>query len=104
MDVSSIGFPAFILAVILAGIGVWRKIFWLPVLAALLSLPMGIYLQSNSDLGLLVWLVPLSLLGAAYSLRRENKNARLGWILLLPALLLFLMLLIALAAFLNLRG
>ncbi len=103
MDVSSIGFPAFILAVILAGIGVWRKIFWLPALAALLSLPISFYLQGNSDLGLLVWLVPLSLLGAAYSLYREN-NTRLGWILLLPALLLFLMLLIALAAFLNLRG
>jgi hypothetical protein len=102
MNLSSIGFPASILAVILAGIGVWRKIFWLPVLAALLSLPIGFYLQGSSDLGLLVWLVPLSLLGAAYSLRRENT--RLAWILLLPALLLFLMLLIALAAFLNLRG
>ncbi len=102
MDISSIGFPAFILAVILAGIGVWRKIFWLLVLAALLSLPIGFYLQSSSDLGLLVWLVPLSLFGAAYSLRRENT--RLSWILLLPTVLLFLMLLIAVAAFLNLRG
>ncbi len=101
MSLSSIGFPAFILAIALAIIGVWRKIFWLPVLATLLSVPFGFYLQSNSDLGLLVWLVPLSLLGAAYSLRKGNS--RLAWILLLPGVLLFLMLVIAVVAFMNIR-
>lgn len=93
-------FPAFILAVVLGVLGAWRKMVWVLVLSAVLSLPMAYYLAGTSDLGLLAWLIPLATFGAAYALH-QNKP-RLAWVLLLPMLGTVLLLALALTAWLTL--
>lgn len=98
----SFSLPVFILALLVAILGLWRKDFRFLIVAAVLSLPLSFYLQGNSDLGLLVWAIPLTLSISAYSLKVEK--VRLAWVMFLPSVLLFLMLAIALFAWLGMRG
>ncbi|MEJ5239924.1 MAG: hypothetical protein WHS87_01835 [Anaerolineales bacterium] len=98
----SLAFPAFILALLLAVIGLWRKNFWFILVAVFLSIPISFYLQTNSDLRQLAWLIPLSLFLSAYSVK-TGRN-RLGLVLFLPSVLFAIMLLVAVIAWLNIRG
>lgn len=93
-------FPLFLLAFVLAIAGVWRKVLWLPVLSAALSMPMVIYLFGASDIGFFAVLIPLGMLGSAVALQKQKT--RLAWLLLLPMAIIFALLALGLAAWLSL--
>lgn len=89
-----LGFPALFLAILLTILGIWKRWFLLPILSAILTLPMSYYLHGSSDLRWVIWLVPLGLLGSAYAIRQGKR--RLAWVMLLP-LVLVVMLIIPVA-------
>lgn len=100
-DLASLTIPALFLALLLAIFGVWRQKRWFPVVAAVLISPSAWYMTSNTDFGLLAWLLPISLLGAAFAI---HKGIRwLAWVLLLPLLGAFLLFVIAVLAWVNMR-
>lgn len=100
LDPASLVFPAFILALLAALFGVWRKNVWALVASAVLTVPAAMYLAGTSDLSLFAWLIPLALGGAAVAVQKQKT--RLAWVLLLPLLLTVLMLILGIAAWASL--
>jgi hypothetical protein len=99
-QLASLGLPIMLLALGVSLFGVWRQKKWLPVIGAVLIVPFAWYLTSSSDFGLLAWLLPLSLLGAAFALHRGPRW--LAWFLLLPLVGVFLLFVMAIFIWLRL--
>jgi hypothetical protein len=77
-----LGWPAILAALVLSAAGiVRRKPVWLAI-AALLALPVFLYLAANPFPGWPALLVPLALAGAGFAVRRQHIAA--AWLLLGP--------------------
>ena len=79
-----LGFPAVFVSLLISAVGIWKERFWLVILGAALFVPFSYYL-----FGMLSgFFPPLFQIGSAFAVRAKKKY--LAWLLLLPALLLFL--------------
>lgn len=76
------GWPAVIAALLLCGLGVGLKRYWLVVIGTLVSLPFHYFILGTPRFGVLGILLPLCLFAAAYAVRR--RIYWLAWLLLLP--------------------
>ncbi len=92
---ASIAFPLFILSVIISVFGLARRRAEPLIGGAILSLPVSYYLMQSSDIGALVWLMPLGLAGSAWMI----KQGRIGWAWALWAPQAVILALIGLALF-----
>ena len=76
------GWPAVILALILSVAGIVRKRpIWLFV-AAIILIPITIYLIGSPRIGWMGFTIPVSLSGAGIAVRRRREG--LAWVLLAP--------------------
>jgi hypothetical protein len=79
-----IGWPALLAAVALSGFGIFNTRPWNLYLAAVLILPISLYLAGTPRLGLWAMLPPLALAAAGFALRKNRPNV--AWGLLFPVL------------------
>ncbi|MEF3274395.1 MAG: hypothetical protein K6356_08355 [Chloroflexus sp.] len=79
---ASIAVPLFIASVIISIFGLIRRQMEPVIGGAILALPISYDLMQNSDLGVLVWLMPISLFGSA--LMVKQGRIRWAWVLWLP--------------------
>jgi hypothetical protein len=91
-----VGWPAIIVTVILAGIGLIRNNYGFLVAAAILALPFSWYLSGFPIIRSPVFLLPLLLLGSAYAKYRDREM--LAWILAIPFFLAIVLLFFAIIA------
>lgn len=91
-----VGWPAILVTVILAVIGLVRSNYRFLVAAAILALPFSWYLSGFPVVRSPVFLLPLFLLGSAYARYRDREM--LAWILAIPFFLAILLLLFAILA------
>ena len=87
-----VGWPAIIITVILAIIGLIRNNYRFLVAAAILALPFSWYLSGFPVVRSPVFLLPLLLLGSAYAEYRDREM--LAWILAIPFFLAIVLLLL----------
>jgi hypothetical protein len=90
------GWPAILVTVILAIIGLIRNNYRYLVAAAILAFPFAWFLSGFPLIRSPVFLLPLFLFGSAYLMYREREM--LAWILAIPFFLAILLLLFALMA------
>lgn len=88
-----VGWPAIIITVILAIIGLIRNNYRFLVAAAILALPFSWYLSGFPVIRSPVFILPLLLLGSAYAKYRDREM--LAWILAIPFFLAIVLLLFA---------
>lgn len=91
-----VGWPAILVTVILAIVGLLRNNYRFLVAAAILAVPFSWYLSGFPLVRSPVFLLPLLLLGSAYSKYRDREM--LAWILAIPFFLAILLLLFAIMA------
>jgi hypothetical protein len=91
-----VGWPAIIVTVILAGIGLIRNNYGFLVAGAILALPFSWYLSGFPIIRSPVFLLPLLLLGSAYAKYRDREM--LAWILAIPFFLAIVLLFFAIIA------
>lgn len=91
-----VGWPAILVTVILAIVGLLRNNYRFLVAAAILSVPFSWYLSGFPLVRSPVFLLPLLLLGSAYAKYRDREM--LTWILAIPFFLAILLLLFAIMA------
>ncbi len=87
------GWPAVIVAVVLAVIGLLRYNYRLLVIAAVVAFPFSWYISGFPVLHSPVFLTPLFLFGAGWATSRNREM--LAWILAIPFFLVVLLLLVA---------
>lgn len=91
-----VGWPAIIVTVILAIIGLLRNNYRFLVAAAILAIPFSWYLSGFPVIRSPAFLLPLFLLGSAYAGYRDREM--LAWILAIPFFLAILLLFYVIAA------
>jgi hypothetical protein len=79
------GWPAIIVSIALCTTGILIQKPWLLVAAAIVFTPPALYLSAYPAILWLGMLLPVSLLGAAYSVKKE-KNV-IAWVLISPVIL-----------------
>jgi hypothetical protein len=90
------GWPAILVTVILAIIGLLRSNYRYLVAAAILAFPFSWFLSGFPVVRSPVFLTPLLVFGAAWAMRYEREM--LAWILAIPFFLVVILLLFALLA------
>lgn len=84
------GWPAIIVAMILAAVGLWRRDFRFLVAAAILSGPFSWFLSGFPHIKSPVFLLPLTVFASAFAMFRQREM--LAWFLALPFYLTILLL------------
>ncbi len=77
-----LGWPAIVLALVLAITGIARDRSALLVTAAILITPMSLYVAAAPRFGIAILILPLLLVGAAAAVRRSSRN--IAWLALFP--------------------
>lgn len=85
-----VGWPAIIVTVILASIGLIRNNYRFLVAAAILAFPFSWYLSGFPVIRSPVFLLPLLVFGSGYAIYREREM--LAWLLAVPFFLAILLL------------
>ena len=91
-----VGWPAIVVTVILAGIGLFRNNYRFLVWSAILAFPFSWYLSGFPAVRSPVFLLPVLLLGSAYATYRDREM--LAWILAIPFFLTIVLLFFAITA------
>lgn len=91
-----VGWPAIVITLILAGLGLVRRNYRFLLGAAILAFPFSWYLSGFPAIRSPMFLTPVLLFGAAWAMRYDREM--LAWILAIPFFLVILLLLFALAA------
>ena len=94
--IALVGWPAIIITVILAIIGLVKKDYRFFVGAAILAFPFSWYLSGFPLIRSFTFLLPLLPFGAGYAMRRDNEMV--AWILAIIYFLAILLLLFAVIA------
>ena len=89
-----LGWPAIVVTVILALIGLFRRDYRFLVVAAILAVPFSWVLSGFPIVRSLVFLAPVLIFGAGWAMNRGREM--LAWILAVPYFLTILLLLFAL--------
>lgn len=85
-----VGWPAIVVTVILAGIGLFRNDYRFLVWAAILAFPFSWYLSGFPAVRSPVFLLPLFLFSSAYAMYRGREM--LAWLVAVPFFLAILLL------------
>src|SRR5690349_13523553 len=85
-----VGWPAIVVTVVLAAIGLFRNDFRFLLGAAILAFPSAWYLSGFPRLNSPVFLLPLFLFGSSYLMSRHREM--LAWIVAIPYFLAILLL------------
>lgn len=91
-----VGWPAIVVTLILAGIGLVRNNYRFLLGAAILSVPFSWFLSGFPIVRSPAFLLPLLLLGSSYAMFRTREM--LAWLLAVPFFLMILLLLYVIAA------
>ncbi len=87
------GWPAIIVTMVLAGMGLFKSDHRYLVAAAILAVPFSWFLSGFPYVSSPVFLLPVLLLASAFSMYRDRQM--LAWLLAIPFFLAILLLLIA---------
>lgn len=82
-----LGWPALLVALTLSGFGMFRKRPWYLYAAAILILPVSLYLAATPRFAFVALLAPLVLLLAGLAIKRNKIN--LAIVMVLPVVLFF---------------
>ena len=90
-----VGWPAILITVVLAGLGLFRRNYRFLVWAAILAVPYSWYLSGFPLIRSPIFLTPVLVLGAAWAMRRDREM--MAWILGISFFLVILLLLFAIS-------
>lgn len=90
-----VGWPAILITVILAGIGLFRRNYRFLVWAAILAVPYSWYLSGFPLIRSPIFLTPVLVLGSAWAMRHDREM--MAWILGISFFLVILLLLFAIS-------
>ena len=85
-----VGWPAIVVTVILAGIGLFRSNYRFLIAASILAFPFSWYLSGFPRINSPVFLLPLLLFGSSYLMFRGREM--LAWLIAIPFFLAILLL------------
>jgi hypothetical protein len=91
-----VGWPAIIITVIFAGMGLFKRDYRFLVWAAILAFPYSWYLSGFPAIRSLVFLLPVLPFASAFALYRDHEM--IAWLLAVPFFLTILLLLFAVLA------
>jgi len=89
-----VGWPAILVTVVLAAMGLTKQNYRLLVIAALVAVPFSWYLSGFPVIRSPIFLLPLLIFGAGYFMSRDREM--LAWLLAIPFFLSVILLLYAL--------
>ncbi len=83
-----LGWPSLLAALAFSGFGTFNKRPWNLYVAAILILPISLYLAGTPRLGVFALLPPVAFLGAGIAVRLNKPN--LAWALIFPVIIFFI--------------
>jgi len=96
LAVSLFGWPAILVTIILAMVGLFKKDYRILVAAAMLAFPFSWFLSGFPLIRSLVFLMPLLLFGSGYFMYRAK--VMLAWLVAVPYFLMICLLFIVVAS------